>query len=165
MHYPTDRITHTTAFVTPDMGQRLEREDSQRGNLLSPLHRLLFPISSMVSFICTIPQTGQHISQIFLYQLWNTGWKKIYISVGRPWRSDPMTYYILSRRCTTKLHLAPRSPLSSRSGFPLLLSGDLPYNHKLNMFMYHEIKQFLLIKKKGKLHTQEFYPFLQHFLN
>ena len=31
--------------------------DSERGNLLPP-HRLLFPISSKGSFICTIPQTG-----------------------------------------------------------------------------------------------------------
>ena len=30
---------------------------SERGNLLPP-HRLLFPISSKGSFICTIPQTG-----------------------------------------------------------------------------------------------------------
>ena len=30
--------------------------DSKRGNLLPP-HRLLFPISSKGSFICTIPQT------------------------------------------------------------------------------------------------------------
>ena len=31
--------------------------DRKRGNPLSP-HRLLFPISSKGSFICTIPQTG-----------------------------------------------------------------------------------------------------------
>ena len=31
--------------------------DSERGNPLPP-HRLLFPISSKGSFICTIPQTG-----------------------------------------------------------------------------------------------------------
>ena len=31
--------------------------DSEKGNPLSP-HRLLFPISSKGSFICTIPQTG-----------------------------------------------------------------------------------------------------------
>ena len=37
--------------------------DSMRGNLLPPPHRLLFPINSNGSFIYTIPQTGQHISQ------------------------------------------------------------------------------------------------------
>ena len=31
--------------------------DSEKGNLLPP-HRLLFPINSKGSFICTIPQTG-----------------------------------------------------------------------------------------------------------
>ena len=33
-----------------------------KGNLLSP-HRLLFPISSKGSFICTFPQTRQHTPQ------------------------------------------------------------------------------------------------------
>ena len=30
MHHPTDRITHTTAFVTPVMEHWLEREIAQR---------------------------------------------------------------------------------------------------------------------------------------
>ena len=34
-----------------------DHSDSKRGNPLPP-HRLLFPISSKGSFICTIPQTG-----------------------------------------------------------------------------------------------------------
>ena len=34
-----------------------DHSDSERGNPLLP-HRLLFPINSMGSFICTIPQTG-----------------------------------------------------------------------------------------------------------
>ena len=37
-----------------------DNSDSERGNLLPP-HRLLFPINSKGSFICTIPQTGLHI--------------------------------------------------------------------------------------------------------
>ena len=44
-----------------------------RGSPLSP-HRLLFPVSSKGSFICTFPQTGQHISQPLMDQLWTTGW-------------------------------------------------------------------------------------------
>ena len=32
--------------------------DSERGNLLAPLHVLLFPINSKGCFMCTIPQTG-----------------------------------------------------------------------------------------------------------
>ena len=34
-----------------------DHSDSEKGNLLPP-HRLLFPINSKGSFICTIPQTG-----------------------------------------------------------------------------------------------------------
>ena len=34
-----------------------DHSDSEKGNLLPP-HRLLFPINSRGSFICTIPQTG-----------------------------------------------------------------------------------------------------------
>ena len=32
MHHPTDRITHTTAFVTPVVEHWLEREIAQWGN-------------------------------------------------------------------------------------------------------------------------------------
>ena len=41
--------------------------DSVRGNPL-PSHGLLFPINSKVSFICIIPQTGQHIPQYLVHQ-------------------------------------------------------------------------------------------------
>ena len=34
-----------------------DHSDSEKGNPL-PTHRLLFPINSKGSFICTIPQTG-----------------------------------------------------------------------------------------------------------
>ena len=34
-----------------------DHSDSEKGNMLPP-HRLLFPINSKGSFICTIPQTG-----------------------------------------------------------------------------------------------------------
>ena len=35
-----------------------DHSDKDRGNLMLPLHGLLFSISSKGSFICTIPQTG-----------------------------------------------------------------------------------------------------------
>ena len=38
-----------------------DHSDNERGNLLLPLHGLLFPISSKGSFICIIPQAGYHI--------------------------------------------------------------------------------------------------------
>ena len=50
-----------------------DHSDSERENPLPP-HGLLFPISSKGSFICTIPQTGQHIPRPLLHQSWSTGW-------------------------------------------------------------------------------------------
>ena len=47
--------THSTHFIYGYMVK--DHSDSEKGNLLPP-HRLLFPISSKGSFICTIPQTG-----------------------------------------------------------------------------------------------------------
>ena len=86
MHHSTNRIAHNTAFVDGLVAGMRNREreknvlfndalntfylrlygvrhmvkdhsDSEKGNLLPP-HRLLFPINSKGSFICTIPQTG-----------------------------------------------------------------------------------------------------------
>ena len=140
MHHPTDRIAHTTAFVTSVVKYWLERDtswsltcyktrevlnsprqnasktckltrtqcnqrerernvlfndalntfylrlygvrhmvkdhsDKERGNPLPP-HRLLFPINSKGSFICTIPQAGEHIPWPLLHQSWSTGWNE-----------------------------------------------------------------------------------------
>ena len=71
MHHPTDRIAHTTAFVTPVVENWLEREIAQwvhpmkdrsddpshygkKGKPLSLLHEILFLISSKGSFKSTI---------------------------------------------------------------------------------------------------------------
>ena len=51
---------HSTHFIYGYMSVRhmvKDHSDSEKGNPLTP-HRLLFPISSKGSFICTIPQTG-----------------------------------------------------------------------------------------------------------
>ena len=53
-----------------------DHSDSESGNHLPPLLGLLFPISSNNYFICTIPQTGQHIPQPMLHQSWSTGWNE-----------------------------------------------------------------------------------------
>ena len=37
-----------------------------------------FRLTARVSFICTIPQTGQHIPQPLLHQSWSTGWNEKY---------------------------------------------------------------------------------------
>ena len=51
--------THSTHFIYGYMASDIRLRTTQivRGNLLPP-HRLLFPINSKGSFICTIPQTG-----------------------------------------------------------------------------------------------------------
>ena len=42
MHHPTDRITHTTAFVTPVVEHWLEREIAQWVNPIDPtIHRTM----------------------------------------------------------------------------------------------------------------------------
>ena len=51
--------THSTHFIYGLYGVRhmiKDHSDSEKGNPLPP-HRLLFPINSKGSFICTIPQT------------------------------------------------------------------------------------------------------------
>ena len=52
-----------------------DHSDSERGNSLSP-HGLLFLINSKASFICTIPQTREHIPRSLLHQSWSTGWNE-----------------------------------------------------------------------------------------
>ena len=52
--------THSTHFILRLYDVRhmvKDHSDSEKGNPLPP-HRLLFPINSKGSFICTIPQTG-----------------------------------------------------------------------------------------------------------
>ena len=50
--------THSTHFIYGYMASDMVKDhsDSEKGNPLSP-HRLLFPINSKGSFICTIPLT------------------------------------------------------------------------------------------------------------
>ena len=56
MCYLTMHSTHFIyGYMVLDMVK--DHSDSEKGNLLLP-HRLLFPINSNGSFICTIPQTG-----------------------------------------------------------------------------------------------------------
>ena len=52
-----------------------DHSDSEKRNPLPP-QRLLFPINSKGSFICTIPQTGLHIPRPSLRQSWSTGWNE-----------------------------------------------------------------------------------------
>ena len=73
--------THSTHFIYGYMASNMveDHSDGERGIPLPP-HRLLFPINSKGSFICTIPQTGLHIPQPLLHQSWSTGWNEKYRS-------------------------------------------------------------------------------------
>ena len=53
-------MMHSTHFIYSYMASDMVKDhsDIDRGNLLLPLHGLLFVISSKGSFICIIPQTG-----------------------------------------------------------------------------------------------------------
>ena len=67
-----------------DVGHMVkDHSDSQRGNALPP-HGQLFPISGKGSFICIIPQIGQHIPWPLLHQHWHRtlcNWKNKMISL------------------------------------------------------------------------------------
>ena len=57
MHHPTDRITHTTAFVTPFVEHWLERE-----------------IAQWVHHEESIQQPTAPSENALLHHLWSTGW-------------------------------------------------------------------------------------------
>ena len=58
MFYLTTHSTHFIyGYMASDIIMVKDHSDSERRNPLPP-HRLLFPISSKGSFICTIQQTG-----------------------------------------------------------------------------------------------------------
>ena len=76
MFYLTTHSTHFIYGYKYGVGHMVkDHSDSERGNPLPP-HGLLFPINSKGSFICTIPQTGQHIPWPLLHQSWSTGWNE-----------------------------------------------------------------------------------------
>ena len=68
MHHPTDRITHTTAVVTPVVEHWLEREIAQwvhpmkdRSDDPSHHERTLLP-QSYISLLITIKRPSDHVS-------------------------------------------------------------------------------------------------------
>ena len=69
--------THSTHFIYGYMASDMVKDhsDNEKKTPLPP-HRLLFPINSKGSFICTIPQEEQHIPRPLLHQSWSTGWNE-----------------------------------------------------------------------------------------
>ena len=83
-----------------------DHSDSEKGNLLPP-HRLLFPISSKGSFICTIPHTGWHIPRPLLTSRGALAGTRN-SSMGPPHEGliqQPIAPW--ANALTTELHLAP----------------------------------------------------------
>ena len=80
-----------------------DHSDSERGNLLPPLHGLRFLISSKGSFICTIPKI-----RCLYHSLYYTSRGKLAgtrnSSIGPPWMIDPRNHHGSS---ITELHLVP----------------------------------------------------------
>ena len=67
MHHPTDRIAHTTAFVTPVAEHWLEREIARRVHPMKdrsndPSHheRTLLPRSYISLFVDSVPRINKH---------------------------------------------------------------------------------------------------------
>ena len=54
-----------------------DHSDSQRGNPLLPLYRLL--MNNKGSFINTLPKTGQHIPWPLLHQSWSAVWNEKWV--------------------------------------------------------------------------------------
>ena len=75
MHYPTDRIIHTTAFVTPVVEHMLEREIAQwvhhEGSIhkTSALLKHFLPSFSFFSFIFTLPLFLKKNSLFFFFRV------------------------------------------------------------------------------------------------
>ena len=52
MHHPTDRITHTTAFVTPVMEHWLERAKGVQGHVKNIVYCLFIEVKHINCMIC-----------------------------------------------------------------------------------------------------------------
>ena len=59
MHHPTDRITHTTAFVTPVVEHWLERIIAQWVHHEGSIRRLIAPLANALT---TDPKQGSQVS-------------------------------------------------------------------------------------------------------
>ena len=77
MVYLTTLSTHFIyGYMALDIIMVNNQSDCEKGNPLPPHGALLLPISSKGSFICTIPQTADHIPRPLLNQSWSTGWNE-----------------------------------------------------------------------------------------
>ena len=147
MHHPTDRITHTTAFVTPVMEHWLEWELAHEGSIRRPIAPLanalttelhlapklvcvcisiiLSNASVKTSFICISHCSGARCSSVVRE-----------FAHGTMDRCNDPSWWAHIKE---PLLIGKSSPCSGGSGFPLSLSEWsftvclMPYNHKQNV--------------------------------
>ena len=76
-------MAHNTFYLQLDGGKHMvmDHSDRKKVNLLPSLLGLFFSVSSKGSFICTIPQTGKHISRPLLHLCGGSGFP---LSVSGP---------------------------------------------------------------------------------
>ena len=90
MHHPTDRIAHTTAFVTPVVEHWLEHEIAQRVHHEGSIWRPIAPSANALttelhfasSYQCRVKLIWTSKSVIFTYTVLSA-WKKLWV----PWSS------------------------------------------------------------------------------
>ena len=122
MHHPTDRIAHTTAFVTPVVEHWLEREIAQwvhpwkdRSDDPSHHERMPLPQSYIKEWTRNFNKTSYFSFQPVLHNWCNKGRGMCYPVCGMVHIKEPLL-------------LIGKSSLCGGSGFPLSLSEwFLPY--------------------------------------
>ena len=143
MHHPTDRITHTTAFVTPVVEHWLEREIAQ----------WVHPMKDRSD------DPPHHERTLYLWATSRSYLKTVLLLIGN---SSPFggTGFLLS---LSSIAIGNSSPCSG-SGFPLSLSEwsfticPTPYNRKQNELSASLNKTFPFLSKyalwKAESHDQ-----------
>ena len=103
--------THSTHFIYGFMALDIWLRTTQ-------ITRLLFPISSKDSFICTIPQNSTHHSICYTSRGALAGTRNI--SMGSSWRINPMTHRTMNgcfyQRATSRSFFCPRQETEEGGG-------------------------------------------------
>ena len=103
-------------------------------------------------FICTIPQTGQHIPRPLLHQSWNTSWNEKQLNSPMKDRSDDPSHH--ERTLLPELQLAPLNDLENHL-INFNCTGVVPTIDEQNNFL--EIGMHLLCLSYTVCHFQTSY--------
>ena len=99
--------SHSTHFIYGYMVVRnmvKDHSDSEKGNLLPPLHRLFFPISSKSSFITPFHRQDSTYNSICFYTCRGALAGTRNSSMGPPKRIDLTTHRTMSHTHTPHIH-------------------------------------------------------------